>query len=77
MPRFSSLELRYAHTSPIYVTVGGKGAVLRESVEEGFRMLDRFEDFTRETASPEYVKPTLEAVAEARRVLRSKLGAGG
>ncbi len=70
-------RLRYAHTSPIYVTVGGKGAVLRESVEEAFRMLDRFEDFTRESASPEYVKPTLEAVAEARRVLRSKLGAGG
>lgn len=66
-------RLRYAHTSPIYVTVDGEEAVVRKSVEEGFRMLDRFEDFTRKTASPEYVKPTLEAVAEARKVLKAKL----
>jgi hypothetical protein len=56
--------------------VGGKGALVRKSVEEGFRMLDRFADFTRKTASPDYVKPTLEAVAEARKVLESKLGTG-
>ena len=70
-------RLRYAHTSPIYVTVGGKGPLVKESVEEGFQMLDRFEDFTRETASPEYVEPTLKAVAEARKILESKLGAAG
>ncbi len=66
-------RLKYAHTSPIYVTVGGEGAVVRKSVDEGFRMLDRFADFTRKTAAAEYVKPTLEAVAEARKVLESKL----
>ncbi len=66
-------RLKYAHTSPIYVTVGGKGALVRESVEEGFLMLDRFADYTRKTADEEYVKPTLEAVAEARKVLESKL----
>jgi hypothetical protein len=65
-------RLRYAHTSPIYVTVGGKSALIEESVEEGFRMLDRFEDFTRETASPEFVQPTLEAVEKARAKLRAK-----
>ena len=69
-------RLKYAHTSPIYVTVGGKGALVRESVEEGFRMLDRFEEFTRKTARSEYVKPTLDAVARARRVLEAKLEAG-
>jgi len=66
-------RLKYAHTSPIYVTVGGKGAVVREAVDEGFRMLDRFADYTRQTADEEYVKPTLEAVAEARKVLESNL----
>ena len=66
-------RLRYAHTSPIYVTVAGRGPLVKESVQEGFKMLDRFETFTRETASPEFVKPTLEAVAEARAVLAAKL----
>jgi hypothetical protein len=69
-------RLRYAHTSPIYVTVGGKGVLVEKSVKEGFQMLERFEDFTRQNASPEFVEPTLEAVAEARAILRAKLGAG-
>jgi len=70
-------RLKYAHTSPIYVTVGGNGPVVKKSVEEGFHMLDRFEDFTRETASPEFVEPTLQAVKEARAVLQSKLRSDG
>ena len=40
-------RLRYAHTSPIYVTVNGKGAAVQNSIAEGLRMLDQFEVFAR------------------------------
>ena len=66
-------RLRYAHTSPIYVTVGGQGAAVRQSIEEGIQMLDRFEAFARKTASPRYLPATLVAVERAREELRVKL----
>jgi len=69
-------RLRYAHTSPLYVTVDGQGARITRSVEEAFSMLDRFEDFTRDTASSAYVKPMLEAVAKARRELEAGIVTG-
>jgi hypothetical protein len=66
-------RLRYAHTSPVYVTVGRRGAAVRASIEEGFRMLDRFEAFARKTAESRYLPATLDAVEQARQRLRSRL----
>jgi hypothetical protein len=66
-------RLRYAHTSPVYVTVGGKLAAVRKSIEEGLRMLDQFELYTRETADPRYREDMLAAVAEARTKLTTRL----
>jgi len=48
-------RLRYAHTSPIYVTVGGKGPCVPSSVKEGRAMLESFEHFSRKTATAEYL----------------------
>jgi len=66
-------RLRFAHTSPIYVTVGGKSPAVRKSIEEGLLMLDRFEDFSRQTADAAYLPATLDAVSEARDNLKARL----
>jgi hypothetical protein len=66
-------RLRYAHTSPIYVAVGGRDAAVRTSIDEGFRMLDRFEAFARRTADPRYLPATLTGVEQAKKRLRSRL----
>jgi hypothetical protein len=70
-------RLRYAHTSPIYVTVNGQSAAVQDSIEEGFRMLDRFEVFARKTASPRRFPAMLVAIERARAKLRSKLPHAG
>ena len=64
-------RLRFAHTSPIYVTVGGKGARVEESVREARAMLEAFERFARATSSERHRAEILEAVQEARRRLGS------
>jgi len=66
-------RLRFAHTSPIYVTVGGRGPIIRRSVEEGLRMLDRFEIFATATADPAYRVAILSAVKQARTKLENRL----
>ncbi len=55
-------RLRFAHTSPIYVTVGGNGPRVTSSVEEGRKMLKSFENFARKTAAGEYLNEILEAL---------------
>lgn len=62
-------RLRFAHTSPIYVTVGGKGARVDAAIGEARRMLDAFEDFARKTAAPEFQQEILHAIAAARQRL--------
>ena len=62
-------RLHFAHTSPIYVTVGGVGARVASSVAEAGRMLDAFEAFARKTAAPEFQDEIIQAVATARRKL--------
>ena len=66
-------RLRFAHTSPIYVTVGGRGPVVRRSVTESLQMLDRFKIFATEVAEPHHLPPILSAVDEARMQLKRKL----
>ena len=59
-------RLRFAHTSPIYVTVGGRGARVEASIAEARALLDAFEKFARETAAPEFRNEIMDAVATAR-----------
>jgi len=55
-------RLRYAHTSPIYVTVGGKGPYVPSSAKEAQAMLKSFERFARETASDDYLDEVLNVM---------------
>lgn len=66
-------RLRFAHTSPIYVTVGGREPLVRRSVAEALQMLDRFEVFATEVADPHYLPSILSAVDEAHGKLKSRL----
>jgi hypothetical protein len=70
-------RLRFAHTSPIYVTVGGRGPTVRRSVEEGLRMLGRFEAFAADNADMAYRESIRSAVDEARARLKRKLSNEG
>lgn len=62
-------RLRFAHTSPIYVTVGGSGPRVSDSLEEARAMLDKFEEFAARNALDAYRPGILRAVAEARQRL--------
>ena len=66
-------RLRFAHTSPVYVTVGGRGAAVEESIREGLKMLDKLESFGRKNAGPEYALAFVKAIAEARKKLEDRL----
>ena len=68
-------RLRFAHTSPIYVTVGGRGPIVRQSVEEGLKMLDRFRGFAADKADLAYRDSILAAVEKARTKLTRRLTA--
>jgi hypothetical protein len=59
-------RLHFAHTSPIYVTVSGKGARVPSSIDEARRMLKAFEEFAAKTAAPEFRVEILDAIAAAR-----------
>jgi hypothetical protein len=69
--RFS--RLRFAHTSPVYVTVANRPAVVAESVEEGLKMLDQLEAYARTNAAPEFLGSFLEATGQAREILRDRI----
>ena len=77
MARFSRREglseapsrLRFGHTSPIYITVGGAGPRVKASVEQALQMVDAFERFARKEAGDAHREEILAAVAEARRKL--------
>ena len=71
--RIRPSRLRFAHTSPIYVTVGGRQAGVEESIKEGLQMLDRFEVFAGENADAEYRAAIIEAVREARARLAARI----
>jgi len=55
-------RLRFAHTSPIYVTVNGRGAKVAASIKEANKMLEAFRKFARKEASQEYLKEILDAI---------------
>jgi hypothetical protein len=62
-------RMHFAHTSPVYVTVGGAGARVPESIDEAKHILDAFDAFARKTAAPEFQAEVLQAIALARRKL--------
>jgi hypothetical protein len=62
-------RLLFGHSSPVYVTVGGMGAAVPDSIREASRMLDGFERFALNAASPQYRGGILEAL----RIARAKL----
>ena len=68
-------RLRFAHTSPIYVTVAGRSTAVPESIREGLRMMDRLEVFSAEQAAIERRGSTLKAINQARMTLQEKLSA--
>lgn len=69
----SPSNLRFAHTSPIYVTVDGKGAAVEKSLKEALLEMDCFEDFARKTADSDRLEPLLSDISKAREILRRKL----
>lgn len=59
-------RLRFAHTSPVYVTVGGRGPRVEQAIAEAGRMLDAFEKFAMQTAGRQYHDELRQAVQQAR-----------
>jgi hypothetical protein len=62
-------RLRYAHTSPVCVTVEGKGPRVAASIAEAEKMLEAFERFASQGAAEEYRADILAAITKARQVL--------
>ncbi len=69
--RFS--RLRFAHTTPFYVTVANSPAAVMKSVQEGLKMLDQLEAYAEQTTAPEHLDGFLTSVREAQQILRGKL----
>jgi hypothetical protein len=59
-------RLRFAHTSPVYITVGNRPVQVPESVDEARRMLDAFEVFGRREVAEKYREELIAALAQAR-----------
>jgi hypothetical protein len=59
-------SFRFGHTSPVYVTVGGRGARVERSLEEAQKILDAFEAFAVRQASPEHLSEVQTHLKRAR-----------
>ncbi|MBW7997374.1 MAG: hypothetical protein FVQ81_12540 [Candidatus Glassbacteria bacterium] len=64
---------RYAHTSPIYVTVNGAPIAVERSIRQGLAMLDAFEVFCGLNCGPNYLEEMLTAIERGRQYLLSRL----
>ncbi len=71
--RMRPSRIRFAHTSPIYVTVDGRGAAVPTSLREGLKMLDRLEEFGRDNAAEEFLPDFIAGVTAARRKIMVQL----
>lgn len=63
---------RFAHSSPIYVTVGGVGARVQSAITEGEKLLARFEEYAQDAADPQFAGAVAEAVKDAHSILMGK-----
>ena len=57
----------------IHLTLGGRSVAVRESIEEGRRMLDRLEAFVEQTTDDAYRADMADALETARLLLNSRL----
>ncbi len=62
-------RLRFAHTSPIYVSVEGKPVRVEAAIAEARQMLDGFEVFAKRQAAEPYQAELLDALRIARKRL--------
>lgn len=65
-------RLRFAHTSPVYITVDGRGPAVTQSFAEAERMLAAFEQFATRTAEPALLPALLRDVETARAKLSAR-----
>ncbi len=63
-------RLRFAHTSPIYVTVAGKGARVTRSLNEGQQILDAFDRFARKQSTAQHLAEAEHYIERARAKLQ-------
>ncbi len=66
-------RLRFAHTSPLYVKVGGKEVAIRKSVKEASLMLDAMKEFALKHSNNQYVRDLFEAISKAKMILAEKI----
>ncbi|MCD6394034.1 MAG: CehA/McbA family metallohydrolase [Planctomycetes bacterium] len=57
-------RLRFAHTSPIYITVNGRRTKVDKSIKEANKMLDAFRKFAQSQAAEQYLKEILDAIPD-------------
>jgi hypothetical protein len=62
-------RLRFAHTSPVYVNVGGRSVRVEESFDQARSMLDAFETFAESRVADAYRAELRSAIGEARKRL--------
>lgn len=72
-PRQRPSRLRFAHTSPIYLSVAGKPSGVCESLEEGLLMLDHLETFSRRHAAANRQKDFKQEINRGRALLNRRL----
>ena len=60
----SPTRLRFAHTSPIYITVGTKKPRVAASVDEAEKMLEAFKRFAQKRADGQYLAEILDVLPE-------------
>ena len=63
-------RLRFAHTSPVYVTVNGQGARVERSLDELERLVAAFKTWSAKRAGPPYTAAVNQLVETAQRRLR-------
>ena len=66
-------RLRFAHTSPIYVKIGGRTPLVERSLRQGLSMLEAFERFAIAKCSPDHLDELLKAVESGREKLSARL----
>jgi len=72
-PRQRPSRLRFAHTSPIYLSVNGKPPGVSGSIEEGLLMLDQLESFAKRQAHANRLEDITREITLGRAILNKRL----
>ncbi len=65
-------RIRFAHTSPVYIEVNGRGARVRKSIDEGLRMMDALARYSEKNAGDKFRAGFLEEIKRAREILTKR-----